>query len=141
MTVNSPPPPTTAQLKQIGADILHFYKDTVTHQSTTADTTKLAGDITALDASQAVLGQLLGQTLTSAMLSSSAASTLGTDIANLYYPKIAADLSHAGQGLAPDLTAMIGTTMGAAADDLSRLHSGQSATMALNGTIQDFKLG
>lgn len=120
---------------------MQFYKDTATHQSTAADTTKLVGDFTTLDVSQATLGQLLGQTLTSAMLSSSAAGALATDIANLYYPKIVADVSHGGQGLATDLTAMIGTTVGAGVDDLFRIHSGQTAATALAGTVHDFKLG
>ena len=93
MTVNPPPPPTTAQIKQIGSDILQFYNDTAAHRSTAADTTKLVGDFTTLDVSKATLGQLLGQTLTSAMLSSSAATALATDIANLYYPKITVDLA------------------------------------------------
>ena len=141
VTVNAPPPPTTTQLKQIGTDILQFYKDEVAHKSTAADTTKLTGDFTTLDVSQGELGQLLGQTLTSAMLSSAAATALGNDIANLYYPKITVDLSHGGTGLANDLTAMIVTTAGAGADDLLRLPPGQSATAALNGTTQDFKLG
>ncbi|WP_428493261.1 hypothetical protein [Rhodopila sp.] len=141
VTVNPPPPPSTVQLKQIGSDILQFYKDTVSHQSTAADTTKLVNDFTATDISQAQLGQLLGQTLTSAMLSNSAATTLGTDIASLYYPKITTDLAHAGGGLANDLSAMIGTTVAAGADDLLRVHYGQGANQALAGTLNDFKLG
>ncbi len=140
VTVNLPPPPTAAQLKQVGTDLFQFYKDDLTHKSTTADAGKLAADFTTLDLSQAELGQLLGQTLTSATLASPAATTLGTDIAGLYYPKITADLAHGGQGLARDLTAMIGTTVAAGADDLLRTHTGQSATAALSATVQDFKL-
>ncbi len=140
MTVNPPPPPTTAQLKQIGTDLLQFYKDDLAHKSTTADAGKLATDFTTLDLSQAELGQLLGQTLTSATLASPAATTLGADIAAIYYPKITTDLAHSGQGLPGDLTAMIGTTVAAGADDLLRTHFGQTATAALTATVQDFKL-
>ncbi|MBV8705446.1 MAG: hypothetical protein JO118_17235, partial [Acetobacteraceae bacterium] len=52
-----------------------------------------------------------------------------------------ADLAHGGQGLATDLTSMVGTTVGVAVDDLFRLHSGQSAATALAGTVNDYKLG
>lgn len=139
MTVNLPTL-TTAQLQQVGSDLLQFYKDSAAHKSTTADASKLAGDFTSLDLSQAELGQLLGQTLTSATLASTAATTLGTDIAATYYPKITADLAHSGQGLATDLTNMLVTTAGAGADDLLRVHTGQSATAALAATVTDFKL-
>jgi hypothetical protein len=36
---------------------------------------------------------------------------------------------------------MVGTTAGAGANDLLRVHSGQSASAALATTVQDFKLG
>ncbi len=138
--VNPPPPPTTAQLKQIGTDLLQFYKDDLAHKSTTADAGKLATDFTTLDLSQAELGQLLGQTLTSATLASPAATMLGADIAATYYSKITTDLAHSGQGLAGDLTAMIGTTVAAGADDLLRTHFGQTTTAAVTATVTDFKL-
>ena len=132
---------TMAQLKGVGTDLLQFYKDDLTGKSTTAAASTLATDFTSLDLSKAELGQLLGQALTSAMLASAAATTLGVDIANLYYPKLAADLTASNHaGLATDLTKMVGTTAGAGADDLLRLHSGQSAAAALTGTIKDFKL-
>ena len=140
VTVNLPAL-TTAQLQQVGKDFLQFYTDTVLHKSTAADTSKLGGDFTSLDISQAELGQLLGQTLASAMLASPAAATLGTDIAATFYPKITADLAAGNNtGLAADLTGMLATTAGAGADDLLRVHSGQSATAALTATVQDFKL-
>lgn len=98
-------------------------------------------NFTSLDISQAELGSLLGQTLTAATLTGSAASTLGSDIAAKYYPKITADLASGNNtGLASDLTSLLVTTAGAGADDLLRVHTGQSATAALTATVQDFKL-
>lgn len=141
LTVALPPAPTPVQLKQVGTDLMHFVTDTLQHQSTAADVSGLAGDLTALDLSQTQLGQLLGQALTASKLASAAATTLGMDIAALWYPKLTADLAHPGPSLATDLTKMVATTAAAATDDLFRTHSGQSGTAALNATIGDFKLG
>lgn len=67
VTVNPPLPPTAAQLGQLGADVLKFYKDDMAHQPTAADAGRLAGDLTTLDPSPAEVGQWLGQALRSTM--------------------------------------------------------------------------
>ena len=141
LTVALPPAPTTIQLKQIGTDLIQFLSDATSHHSTTADASALGSDLSALDLSQAGLGQLLEQALTASKLASVAAATLGSDLAAQFYPAIAADLSHGGQGLPVALTNLVTTTAGAAVDDLARVHSGQSASAALGATLQDFKLG
>ena len=80
----------------------------------------LGSDLSALDLSQAGLGQLLDQALTANKLASAAAATLGSDLAAQFYPAIAADLSHGGQGLPIALT---------------------NSPAVVVTTLQDFKLG
>jgi Cadherin-like domain len=127
---------TPAQLKLIGTDILTFYRDELLHRPTAADSSKLASDFSSLKLSDNQLGQLLTQALT-ATVGTSAAGTLGADIAIEFYPKISNDIAHSGTGLAVDLTNMLGTTVAAGLDYLSQIHQGASASQALAGTLND----
>ena len=132
------PPVTAAQLQGIGKDVLQFYTDELTSTHITAGASKLASDFKALDLSQAEVSHLLGQALIAANLGQAAATTLGADIAGLYYPKVAADVTGGnGVGLGTDLSKMVVTTVGASTDYLLRGFSGQSASQALAGTVSD----
>ena len=135
-TINDPPL-TTAQINAIANDVMRFYSDAASLRSTSADLSKLTSDVSGLNLTQ----DSLGQTLASELQRDAGpnAGTLGADLARIYYPKIASDLSQNGKGLPNDLTALAAETrlVGAA---YSTLAHNVGAPLALTGAVSLFKL-
>jgi hypothetical protein len=128
---------TAAQMLTAGTDLLTFYQGETAGSSITVAAAQLTKDIYGLDFSSNQLSTLLSGVLTPAA-GGMAGTTLGYDIAAEFYSKIMTDTRAA---FSTDLTNMVATTAGSAADYASLVSHGYSASVALGDTLTAYKLG